>query len=182
MLNRLREGKHTEKDIVNLKQRMIEVNSNNYPLDAPHLFTENDKVNKFNDRVHRSISGTKYAIKVHDSVIGATCTSSELRDKIMKQIPNLEPKNTKQLHSNLNLAVGERTEISLNTRIGDGMTNGASNIIKLIITSYARQTIWCQKPDMIIENSMPKALSLLGHLSNQLLQCLQLVKIELFKL
>ena len=130
MLNRLREGKHTEKDIVNLKQRMIEVNSNNYPLDAPHLFTENDKVNKFNDRAHRSISGTKYTIKAHDSVIGAT--SSELRDKIMKQIPNLEPKNTKQLHSNLNLAVGERTEISLNTRIDDGMTNGASNVIKLI--------------------------------------------------
>ena len=129
MLNRLREGKHTEQDIVNLKQRIIEANNSNYPLDAPHLFTENEKVNKFNNRVRRSISGTKYTIKAHDSVIGAT---SELRDKIMKQIPNLEPKNTKQLHYNLNLAVEERTEISLNTRIDDGMTNGASNVIKLI--------------------------------------------------
>ena len=137
MLNRLREGKHTEQDIVNLKQRIIEANNSNYPLDAPHLFTENEKVNKFNDRAHRSISGTKYTIKAHDSVIGAT--STELRDKIMKQIPNLEPKNTKQLHYNLNLAVEERTEISLNTRIDDGMTNGASNVIKLI----QLPTIWC---------------------------------------
>lgn len=32
----------------------------------------------------------------------------------------------------LNLAVGERTEISLNTRTDDGMTNGAGNVIKLI--------------------------------------------------
>ena len=32
----------------------------------------------------------------------------------------------------LNIAVGERTEISLNTRIDDGMTNGAGNVIKLI--------------------------------------------------
>ena len=32
----------------------------------------------------------------------------------------------------LNIAVGERTEISLNTRIDDGMTNSASNVIKLI--------------------------------------------------
>ena len=32
----------------------------------------------------------------------------------------------------LNIAVGERTEISLNTRINDGMTNGAGNVIKLI--------------------------------------------------
>ena len=94
MLNRLREGKHTEQDIVNLKQRIIEANNSNYPLDAPHLFTENEKVNKFNDRAHRSISGTKYTIKAHDSVIGAT--STELRDKIMKQIPNLEPKLKKE--------------------------------------------------------------------------------------
>lgn len=32
----------------------------------------------------------------------------------------------------LNLAVGERTEISLNTKTDDGMTNGAGNVIKLI--------------------------------------------------
>ena len=32
----------------------------------------------------------------------------------------------------INIAVGERTEISLNTRIDDGMTNGAGNVIKLI--------------------------------------------------
>ena len=32
----------------------------------------------------------------------------------------------------LQLAVGERTEISLNTRTDDGMTNGAGNVIKLI--------------------------------------------------
>ena len=38
MLNRLREGKHTEKDIVNLKQRIIQPNNSTYPLDAPHLF------------------------------------------------------------------------------------------------------------------------------------------------
>ena len=54
---------------------------------------------------------TKYNIKAHDSVIGAT--SQEVRDKILKQIP-LDPRKTKQLHGSLNIAVGERTEISLN--------------------------------------------------------------------
>ena len=62
------------------------------------------------DRAHHSISGTKYAIKAHDSVIGAK--SSEVRDRVMIQIPNLDPKNTKQLHSNLNLAVGENRNMS----------------------------------------------------------------------
>ena len=54
---------------------------------------------------------------------------TELREKVLKQIPS-DPRKTKQLHSILKLAVGERTEISLNTRTDDGMTNGAANVIK----------------------------------------------------
>ena len=60
--------------------------------------------------------------KRNDTVIGAE--SQELRDKILKQIPS-DPRKTRHLHSILNLATGERKEISLNTRTGDGMTNGA---------------------------------------------------------
>lgn len=51
-------------------------------------------------------SGDKYDIKALDSVIGAN--SVELRDKILKQMP-VDPRKTKQLASNLQLAEGERT-------------------------------------------------------------------------
>ena len=61
----------------------------------------------------------------------------------MKQVPG-DPRKTKQLHSVLHLAVGERTEISLNTRTDDGMTNGAGNVIKL---TQVQQT---NKPSGII--------------------------------
>ena len=74
-------------------------------------------------------SSTKYSIKAYDRVIGAE--SQELIDKILKQIPS-DPRKTRQLHSILNLATGERKEISLNTRTDDGLTNGAGNFIKLI--------------------------------------------------
>ena len=74
-------------------------------------------------------TGDKYNIKALDSVIGAN--SAELRYKILKQIP-LDPRKTKQLASNLQLAEGERTEIAINLRTDDGMTNGAGNIIKKI--------------------------------------------------
>jgi len=58
--------------------------------------------------------------------------SQELRDKILKKIPS-DPRKTRQLHSILNLATGERKEISLNTRTDDGLkTNGAGNVIKLM--------------------------------------------------
>ena len=86
----------------------------------------------------------KYSIKAHYSVIGAA--SQDVQDKILKQIPQ-DPRKTKQLHGSLNIAVGERTEISLNTRIDDGMTNGAGNVIKLIQvhhTTFPSGIVWVQ--------------------------------------
>lgn len=131
LLNRLREGKHTCQDIMKLKERFIDSNSSTY-LSVPHLFIQNAKVHKFNDRVHCAMSVPKYSIKAHDTVIGAQ--SQTLREKILKQIPLDQPNKTSQLHTVLNLAVGERTDISLNIRTDDGLTNGAGNIIKLIQT------------------------------------------------
>ena len=64
----------------------------------------------------------------------------------MRQIPN-DPRKTKQLYSVFKVAVGERTEISLNTRTDDGMTNGASYVIKLIQVHQADRPlgiIWVQ--------------------------------------
>ena len=101
-------------------------------------------MNDFNCKAHNALTGMKYSIKAHDSVVGAK--SQELRDKLLKQIPS-DPRKTKQLHSILHLAVGERTEISLNTRTDDGMTNGAGNVIKLMQihnTNKPSGIIWVQ--------------------------------------
>ena len=150
LLNRLREGKHTCQDIMKLKERFIDSNSSTY-LSVPHLFIQNAKVNKFNDRVHCAMSVLKYSIKAHDTVIGAQ--SQTLREKILKQIPLDQPNKTSQLHTVLKLAVGERTDISLNIRTYDGLTNGAGNIIKLIQTQETGKpsgNIWVQfdRPDV----------------------------------
>ena len=93
LLNRLREGKHTESDISKLKERVIQEDINN-PMDAPHLFIQNAKVDEFNVRAHNAARGNKFRINAQDSVIGAN--SSELRDKILTQIPK-DPRKTKQL-------------------------------------------------------------------------------------
>ena len=120
ILNRLREGKHTAQDILKIKQRIIQENSSHDKLmNIPHLFIQNEKVNEFNTRAHQAADGVKFTIKAHDAVVGAS--STELKEKIMKQIPN-DPKKTKVMVSTLQLAEGEGTE--------DGMTNGASNVVK----------------------------------------------------
>ena len=144
ILNRLREGNHTTDDIAKLKERCISENCRDYPTDIPHLFIQNSKVDEWNNRVHMAATGDKYTIRALDSVIGAN--SPELRSKILNQIP-LDPRKTKQLASNLQLAEGERTEIALNVRTDNGITNGASNIIKkttLYDKSRPSGIIWVQ--------------------------------------
>ena len=142
--NRLREGNHTTDDIAKLKERCISENCRDYPTDIPHFFIQNSKVDEWNNRVHMAATGDKYTIRALDSVIGAN--SPELRSKILNQIP-LDPRKTKQLASNLQLAEGERTERALNARADDGITNGANNIIKKI-TLYDKSKpsgiIWVQ--------------------------------------
>ena len=133
ILNRLREGKHTDDNIVKLKERSINENSIHDPMDVPHLFIQNQKVNEFNERVHNAATGEKFSIKAVDSVVGAN--SVQLQDKILGQIPD-DPRKTKQIAANLQLSVGERTEIVSNVRTDDRMTNGASNIIKKIQLNY----------------------------------------------
>ena len=84
---------------------------------------------QFNERVHNAATGEKYSIKAVDSVVGAT--STELRDNILSQVQD-DPRKTKQIMSNLQLVLDERTEIAVNIRTDDGMTNGAGNVIKKI--------------------------------------------------
>jgi hypothetical protein len=50
----------------------------------------------------------------------------------MRQIPYVSLRNSKQMARKLKLADGQRTEMAANVRTDDGLTNGASNIIKLI--------------------------------------------------
>ena len=113
ILNRLREDRHNPLDILKIKERLISDElqiTDSYPINVPHLFIQNAKVNEFNNRVHHALPGTKFQIKAQDSVIRAN--SVELRDKIMKQIPT-DPRKTKQLVCNLQLAEGERTKLAM---------------------------------------------------------------------
>ena len=60
ILNSLREGNHTQDDIAKLKERCISEHCMNYPIDVPHLFIQNSKVDEFDIRVHREAAGDKY--------------------------------------------------------------------------------------------------------------------------
>ena len=146
ILNRLREGKHTSYDIAKIKERCVKESS--CPKEAPRLFIQNAKVDEYNETVYRTSIGNKYIMVAQDSVIGAN--SAELREKILRQVSYFSTKNTKQLARNLALAEGERAEIALNVRTDDGLTNGASNVIRLVQLYQPKKPsgiIWVQFDD-----------------------------------
>ena len=115
MLNRLREGKHNCQDIMKFEERLIDSNGTEY-LDIPCLFIQNAKVNKTEFTMLCLVLSTQSKHMTLSLELNLTLSEK----KILKDIKIL------------NLAVGERTDISINIRTHDGLTNGAANTVKLI--------------------------------------------------
>ena len=118
-----------DNDLTVLRTRMIDDSDPNYPRHAPHLFVQNDKVDEFNLAIYNSSPGRKYTGKAVDSVIGAQ--SEELKQRLLTQIPD-DPRKTMQLLSCLRAAENERTEVSQNIRLDDGVTNGAGDVVRYV--------------------------------------------------
>ena len=143
ILNHLREGNHTASNLQKLKERCAD--ESKCPTEAPRLFIQNALVDEYNDKVYQSFDSFNKYTKAQDSVIGAC--SAELKEKIMRQIPYVPLKNSKQLAHKLNIAIGQWTEIAVNIRTDGGMTNGASNVIKHIhLTNDSKPSglVWVQ--------------------------------------
>ena len=82
--------------------------------------------------------------------------------------------NSKQLAYKLKLAVGQRTEIAVNIRTNNGLTNGARNVIKLVqLTDKVNGLVLfgfsltmkmlVKRPEKKIENFIIDILKVCGH-------------------
>ena len=97
----------------------------------------------------------------------------------MRQIPYVSLRNSKQMARKLKVAVGQRTEMAANVRTDDGLTNGASNIIKLIqlrddinhlvlFGSSLTVKMFLKRPDRKTEIYISEVLKVRGHQLNLL--------------
>ena len=131
ILNRIREGKHTEDDIQVLRERILKLSPEHpdYPMNSTHLFSTNLAVDQHNHNIFHKSTNEKIAIKAIDIVLGDL--SDELKERLKKQIPN-DPSKTMGLYSVCSILKDAKYDLTTTMSVVDGMTNGAECIIKKI--------------------------------------------------
>ena len=149
LLNRLREGKHSDDDIAVLKQRILNVTpeKENYPINMTHLFTTNASVDAHNNCLYTLSKTDKAQIKAVDIIVGDI--SDELKKQIKDRIPD-DPTKTMGLYSVVSVATEAKYDLTTNVDVTDGLTNGAECVIENIDYRVENSTrpsiIWVSFP------------------------------------
>ncbi|KAJ8025727.1 ATP-dependent DNA helicase PIF1 [Holothuria leucospilota] len=144
MLNRLREGKQTEEDLMCLKTR--EVPPESIPSHATHLFQTNAKVNAHNEKMFSLLDITKVEVPSNDIITGDV--SNTIKKKMISLIPH-DSNKTMGLMNKLSLGIGQRVDLCINVSVDDGLINGASGIVKYIDRGQGQkiEVVWIQFDD-----------------------------------
>ena len=149
LLNRLREGKHSDNDIAVLKQRLTTVSPGNanYPMNITHLFSTNASVDAHNNALYTLSKTNKAQIKAVDIIIGDI--SDELKNEMKNKIPD-DPTKTMGLYSVVSIATVAKYDLTTNIDVTDGLTNGAECVIEDIDYRVENSTrpsiIWVSFP------------------------------------
>ena len=142
LLNRLREGNHTAADINELQKRMIRSSDPMYPLDAPHIFRTNAEVNSYNETVFNRAMTEKTSVRASSVVVGDV--TDIVRQKTLKHLQEDQKytlhSNTGGLRTVLNLAISLHYDCTVNLDVDDGLTNGATCVLKHIEYKGESQT------------------------------------------
>ena len=130
LLNRLRLNEMTEEDKEKLQTRIVDRDSDDYPKDALHLFAENKFVDEHNNNILSQMPGEKVVIPSHDSVVSANIPAKECQNLINKLSDDYT--KTGRLMKSLTLVVGMIVAHTANVDVEDGLTNGATGVVKYI--------------------------------------------------
>ena len=130
LLNRLRLNEMTEEDKQKLQTRVFDRDTGDYPKDALHLFARNFFVKKHNDNILRQLPGEKFVIPCHDNVVSANIPAKECQ-RLINSLPD-DYSKTGQLMKSLTVVVGMIVVHTANVDVEDGLTNGATGVVKQI--------------------------------------------------
>ena len=98
--------------------------------DAVHLFARNFYVKKHNDNILSQLPGEKFVIPCHDNVVSANIPAKECQTLINSLSDDYS--KTGQLMKSLTVVVGMIVVHTANVDVEDGLTNGATGVVKQI--------------------------------------------------
>ena len=130
LLNRLRLNVLTEEDKDDLRKRVVDRNSSEYPRDAVHLFAEKEGMYKHNENIMNGIDGEEVDIPCHDTVASANISQKRARE-LISELPD-DPEKTANMEKVLTVKVGMKYNISVNVNVEDGLANGTTGKVKFI--------------------------------------------------
>ena len=130
LLNRLRLNEMTEEDKQKLQTRVVDRDTGDYPKDALHLFVENYFVDQHNDTILSQLPGEKIEIPCHDIVVTQNIPAKRCQSFIAG-LPK-EYGKTGQLMKSLTVVEGMIVVHTANVDVEDGLTNGATGVVKHI--------------------------------------------------
>ena len=130
LLNRLRLNEMTVEDKQMLQTRVFDRDTGDYPKDAVHLFARNFYVKKHNDNILSQLPGEKIVIPCHDNVVSANIPAKECQ-RLINSLPD-DYSKTGQLMKSLTVVVGMIVVHTANVDVEDGLTNGATGVVKQI--------------------------------------------------
>ena len=130
LLNRLRLNVLTEEDKDDLRKRVVDHNSSEYPRDAVHLFAEKEGMYKHNENIMNGIDGEEVDIPCHDTVASANISPKKAIE-LISELPD-DPEKTANMETVLTVKVGMKYSVSVNVNVEDGLANGATGKVKFI--------------------------------------------------
>ena len=130
LLNRLRLNVLTEEDKDDLRKRVVDRNSSEYPRDAVHLFAEKQGMYKHNEKIMNDIHGEEVDIPCHDTVASANISQKRARE-LISELPD-DPEKTANMEKVLTVKVEMKYNISVNVNVEDGLANGTTGKVKFI--------------------------------------------------
>ena len=139
----------TEEDKDDLRKRVVDSNSSEYPRDAAHLFSEKEGMYKHNEKIRNGIDGEEADIPCHDTVASANISQKRARE-LISELPD-DPEKTANMEKVLTVKVGMKYNNSVNVNVEDGLANGTTGKVKFIeykIEGSNRQSIiWMEFED-----------------------------------
>ncbi|XP_069110076.1 ATP-dependent DNA helicase PIF1-like [Argopecten irradians] len=152
MLNRLRLNELLPEDKDLIKSHIVTPTSSAYPKNVLHLFTENKRVDNFNTQLIQDLDTTKVNVLAHTDVIAPANLSKQSKIHLAAEMNRQENHSkTGNLPSVLKLAEEMTYDVTVNVDVTDGLTNGASGIVKYIefkeVTRERPAIVWIHFSD-----------------------------------